>query len=408
MEIPPPPEMLDLVRRLEPGRPLIDRLAGHPGVHLVGGAVRDLLLGKAPTDLDLAVEGDAESLVAELGGRVLRHERFGTWTVALDGFSYDIARTRSETYPHPGALPDVTPASLAEDLTRRDFTVNALAVALGGPEAGSLTAAQGAVDDLGRGWLRVLHDQSFRDDPTRLLRLVRYGSRLGFSVESHTADLARAAVTERALETVSGPRIGAELRLLATESDPLDAMLALNGLSLDQAIQPRFGLTPEDLPMARQALALMPPEIPPHRLAIALAARRIPGSELHGLLDRLAFEAEDRDAIVATAGQGEVVAQALAASVRPSQVAAAAAGLPPELVALAGALGPRDVAGSWLARLRHVRLEITGSDLMDAGINQGPAVGRGLQAALAAKLDGGVQGRDAELAVALEAARASG
>ena len=408
MDIPPPPEMLDLVRRLEPGRPLIDRLAGHPGVHLVGGAVRDLLLGKTPTDLDLAVEGDAESLVAELGGRVLSHERFGTWTVALDGFSYDIARTRSETYPHPGALPDVTPASLAQDLTRRDFTVNALAVALGGPEAGSLTAAQGAVDDLGRGWLRVLHDKSFRDDPTRLLRLIRYGSRLGFSVESHTADLARAAVAERALETVSGPRIGAELRLLATEPDPLDALLALNELSLDRAIHPGFGLTTEDLPMARQALALMPPELSPQRLAIALAARRIPGSELHGLLDRLAFEAEDRDAIVATAGQGEVVAEALAASVRPSQVVEAAAGLPPELVALAGALGPRDVAGSWLARLRHVRLEITGSDLMDAGIKQGPAVGRGLQAALAAKLDGGVQGRDAELAVALEAARASG
>jgi tRNA nucleotidyltransferase (CCA-adding enzyme) len=185
-------------------------------------------------------------------------------------------------------------------------------------------------------------------------------------------------------------------------------MLALNELSLAEAIHPRFGVAQRDVDAARRALALLPAEFPRDRLVVALAARRIPASELRELLDRLAFEADDRDTIVATAARGEEVADALAGARRPSQLAESAAGLPPELVALAGALGPGDVARSWLQQLRHVRLEITGSDLLDAGVQEGPAVGRGLAAALAAKLDGDIHGRDAELAVALEAARATG
>jgi tRNA nucleotidyltransferase (CCA-adding enzyme) len=408
MDIPPPPALLDMVRRLGPGRVLIERLRERADVYVVGGAVRDLLLGKAPTDLDLAVEGDGEALVADLGGRVVRHERFGTWTVAVDRFSYDIARTRTETYAHPGALPDVAPAALSEDLARRDFTVNALAVALGGPHAGALTAEPRAVDDLARGWLRVLHDESFRDDPTRLLRLARYASRLGFAVEPHTAELAEGAMADRALETVSGPRIGAELRLLASEPEPLDALLSLNKLGLAAAIDPRFGVAAEDVGVARRAQTLLPAELPPDRLVMALAARRIPASELGELLDRLAFEADDQATIVAAATRAQEIAEALTGARRPSEVAESAAGLPPELVALAGALGPMEPAQAWLGQLRQVRLEISGSDLLDAGIDQGPAVGRGLRAALAAKLDGEIQGREAELAVALEAARATG
>jgi tRNA nucleotidyltransferase (CCA-adding enzyme) len=408
MDIPPPPVLLDKLSRLGPGRPLIERLRDQANVYVIGGAVRDLLLGQAPTDLDLAVEGDGEALVADLGGRVVRHERFGTWTVTVDGFSYDIARTRQETYARPGALPDVAPATLAEDLMRRDFTVNALAIALGGPEAGTLTTAPGAIDDLDHRWLRVLHDASFQDDPTRLLRLARYMSRLGFALEPHTAKLVAGAVADRVLDTVSGPRIGAELRLLAGEPDPLDALLTLNELNLAAAIHPGFGVAAEDMEVARRALPLLPSEVPRDRLVVALAARRVRASELGELLDRLAFEAEGRNAIVTTATRGEQVARLLAGTRRASEVARSAAGLPPELVALAGALGPEEVARSWLEQLRHVRLEITGTDLLDSGIDQGPAVGRGLQAALAAKLDRKIQGRDAELAVALEAARATG
>jgi tRNA nucleotidyltransferase (CCA-adding enzyme) len=361
--------------------------------------VRDLLLGGAPVDLDLVVEGDAEALARSLGGTLTGHDRFGTATVVLDGHAYDIARSRRETYAHPGALPDVEPAPLAEDLTRRDFTVNAMAIAL---DDGELVAAPGALEDLEARRLRVFHDASFIDDPTRLLRLARYASRLGFEIEPHTRSLAEAAIEGRALETVSGPRIGAELRLLAREADPVRALLALGALGLDRAVHPGFGL--DDEALARRALALAPADARRDRLVLAAAARRVPAGELAGLLDTLAFEAEDRDVVVAAASRREEVAEALAGALAPSEIARAAAGAPPELVALAGALGPEGQAREWLDSLRHVRLSIDGRDLIAAGVPEGPAVGRGLRGALAAKLDRGEMGREEELAEALIAA----
>ena len=168
-------------------------------MYLVGGAVRDLLLGGRPLDLDLVVEGDAAAFAASLGGELKVHDRFGTSTVTLDGFSYDIARARRETYAHPGALPDVAPAPLAEDLERRDFTVNTLALALAGDRAGELHSVPPALEDLDARRLRVLHDQSFIDDPTRLFRLVRYATRLGFEIEPHTRALAERAIAGGAL-----------------------------------------------------------------------------------------------------------------------------------------------------------------------------------------------------------------
>jgi tRNA nucleotidyltransferase (CCA-adding enzyme) len=248
----------------------------------------------------------------------------------------------------------------------------------------------------------VLHDASFIDDPTRLFRLVRYASRLGFSIEPHTLGLAQDAVGREAPATVSGSRLGAELRLLARERDPVTALGALDDLGLDAALHPAFGLHEEAL--ARHALALLPEDGRPDRMALAVASRRVPAAELPGLLDSLAFEAEDRETIVAAATRANTVAELLAAARAPSEIAGAAAGAPVELVALAGALGPERQAREWLERLRHVRLEIDGRDLLEAGVPEGPAIGRGLRAALAAKLDQRATGREQELAEALNAA----
>jgi tRNA nucleotidyltransferase (CCA-adding enzyme) len=394
-------ELLARVQALPAARELIARLGDGVPVYLVGGAVRDLLLGGTPFDLDLVVEGDAAAFATSLGGNVKLHDRFGTSTVSLNGFAYDIARARRETYASPGALPDVEPAALAEDLHRRDFTVNALAVALAGERAGELTAVPHALDDLEARRLRVLHDGSFIDDPTRLWRLARYAGRLDFAVEPHTRALADAAIEGGALGTVSGSRLGAEVRLLAREDDPVRALVAVRELGLDRALHPGFGLTEETL--ARRALALLPPDGRPDRLVLAIASRGVPAGELPGLLDRLAFEAEDRDVISAAATHAADLARALAATESPSAIATAAAGAPPEEVALAGALGPDTQAREWLERLRHVRLSIDGSDLLAAGVPQGPEVGRGLRAALAAKLDGLVHNREEELAEALNA-----
>lgn len=394
------------MRALPAGVPLMRRLEGAPGVFLVGGGVRDLLLGGQPTDLDLVVEGDPAPILARLDGEVVIHDRFGTSTATVEGRSYDVARARRETYPRPGALPDVAPATLEEDLRRRDFTVNAMAIPLGGSAAGELRAVPGALDDLAARRLRVLHERSFIDDPTRLLRLARYRARLGFEVGPETRALVREAVEQRVLRTLTGPRLGNELRLLARERDPVAALLALRELELDRAIEPRFGI--QDEAPARRALELLPADGRADLLVLALAAQRLAADELRRLLDWLGFQAGERRVIVATATRAGSLAGALEGAERPSEIAAVAFGAPSELVALAGALGPADAARRWLDRLRHVELEIDGRDLLDAGVPQGPALGRGLRAALLAKLDGRTRSRGDELAVALQAARSGG
>jgi tRNA nucleotidyltransferase (CCA-adding enzyme) len=390
-------ELLDRLRALPAARPLLERLSDMPGVYVVGGAVRDLLLGGEPADLDLAVEGDAAAVGERLGGSAVVHDRFGTSTVHLDGFTYDIARARTETYAYPGALPEVSPAGIEEDLKRRDFTVNSIAIALDG----TVIPLPGALEDLDARRLRVLHDQSFVDDPTRLLRLARYASRLRFSIESHTLELLEAAVRAGALATVSGPRVGAELRLLSREVDPVAAFETLRELGLDAAIDPGFGL--DDPELAHRALSELPEDGRPELVVLATATRGV--ADPAGLLNRLGFEAGDRDVIVFAARDAEALAEALAAASKPSEIAAAAARVPPEQVALAGALGAAEPAHDWLERLRHVRLEIGGGDLLEVGVPEGPAIGRALQAALHAKLDGLVTDREGELRTALQAAR---
>jgi tRNA nucleotidyltransferase (CCA-adding enzyme) len=398
-------ELLDRLSLLPAAGPLLDRLRDADGVYLVGGAVRDLLLGVPPLDLDLVIDGELEHVTARIGAPVRSHDRFDTCTVVLDGFSYDLARARRERYPRPGALPTVVPATIEEDLGRRDFTVNALALGLGGEQRGRLVSAPHGREDLRRHRLRVLHDASFRDDPTRLLRLARYANRLGFPIEEGTRALAAAAVTGGSLATVSGARIGTELRLLAGEPDPVGAFLTLAELGVDEAITPGFGIRdPGRAELARRALALAPADGHPADIVMAVAAMDVRPEQLPALLDGWGFTAARRERIVAAALRSPAVAQALAAAARPSEIAAAARGGPVELVSLAGALGAPDAAGRWLEQLRHVRLAITGEDLLEAGVARGPAIGAGLAAALAAKLDGCGVGRAAELAEALRAA----
>src|ERR1700733_6553614 len=198
---------------LPAARPLLERLGGAEGVYLVGGAVRDLILGVQPLDLDLVIDGDLEAVAALLGTPDRVHDRFETRTVSLDGFSYDLAPARRETYAHPGALPSVSPAGIVEDLGRRDFAANAMALGLA-RDSGRLLEAPHGREDVEDRRLRVLQDPSFIADPTRLLRLARYAGRLGFAVEAHTRALAQAAVAARALDTVSGARLGAGRRAL--------------------------------------------------------------------------------------------------------------------------------------------------------------------------------------------------
>ena len=376
--------------------PVLDALAGVPGVWVVGGAVRDALLGRPPRELDLVVEGDAAAVQAvaqRLGAPLAVHERFGTATVA----GADVAAARREAYARPGALPDVTlGATLPEDLARRDFSVNALAVRLAD---GAGAAWPGALEDLEAGVLRVLHPASFRDDPTRLLRLARYAARLEFSAEPGTAALAGEAVATGAVGTVTGSRIGAELRLALREPLPAALLtLAEHGIgaaAVHPAYAPDAALAAAALDAAREL-----GDADPGLAALATALLDAPRAELAVVLDDLAFPAGERDALLAAAGARDLAGQ-LGAARTASEVAAAARGRAPEALAVAAALGAQAAVRRWAAELRHVRLAITGDDLLAEGLS-GAAVGAGLRAALAARLDGTAPDRETQIRAALE------
>lgn len=385
-------DLLERVRAMPCGYRLLNAVAGEAGVHLVGGAVRDLLLGREPAELDVVVEGDIGPLAARLGDTAAAHERFGTATVRSGDCRWDLAAARAESYARPGALPDVRPASIVEDLRRRDVTINALALDLA---TGALLMDEHARDDLDAGLLRVLHDESCRDDPTRLWRLARYAARLGFDIEEHTAGLAAEAVAGGALHTVSGARIGNELRLALREPYPVAALRA----AVDLGIAP--WLAPDEA-RTLAALALLPagegrPDL------LVLAASLVPGGDDRDeLLAELDFTAAEWT-VLRACGRAEALTSAAAAAARPSEIAAVFRGVPVEAVALAGALGAQGTARRWLDELRAVRLEINGDDLVAAGVAQGPEVGRRLRETLARRLDGELPaGRDAELAAALE------
>lgn len=378
-------QVVDALRALPCGRRLLDAAAGREGVWLVGGAVRDLLLGRAPRELDVAVEGPVGALAEALGGADQVYERFGTATVRAAGCAFDLAATRTETYAQPGALPAVAPAPIDQDLARRDVTVNAIAVRL--PD-GEQRAAAHALEDLEAGLLRVLHERSFEDDPTRLWRVARYAARLGFAVEERTAALAAAADPS----TVSGDRLGAEVRLALGEPDPcaaFEAAAALNPALLPAAFVPRPRLL-------REALALLPADGRRDLVTLAACTAAMDAGELLAWLDRLGFPARDRD-IVAASSRESTLAPLRNASTA-AEIGRAARGAPVEAVALAGGENAR----RWIDELRHVRLQIDGDDLLAAGVPEGPEVGERLRRALERKLEGGLDGRDDELAAALE------
>jgi tRNA nucleotidyltransferase (CCA-adding enzyme) len=392
-------ELLERMREAPGAAPALEALGAEPGVHVVGGAVRDALLDRAPRELDFVVEGDAAPVARgaarRLGGDVVFHDRFGTATVRSPRAVFDVVSARSETYERPGALPHVRlGATIEEDLARRDFSVNAIALRLAD---GALVEWPCARDDLAAGRLRVLHERSFEDDPTRLLRLARYAARLGFAADEATDELAAAAVAGGAVTTVTGSRLGAELRLLLGEPQPAGLVeLSRHGLGA-AVLQAPFTADPSLIEAAR---ALTPADGRPD--VVALAACVVGAHDLAPVLERLEFTAHERDAVVAAAGRAPQLAAALADSLDDAALWRALRRERPETVALAGALGPAEPARRWLDDVRHRRLAIRGEDLLAAGLT-GPAVGAGLEAAMDAMLRGVAPGRDEQLAAALRA-----
>jgi tRNA nucleotidyltransferase (CCA-adding enzyme) len=405
---PVPGDIRERIRRVHGMERLLPALEGLEPAYLVGGAVRDLLRGAVPWDVDIAVEGDARSVaraVAErMGSDAREYERFGTATVETPDSTYNFATTRQESYDEPGALPQVTPASLAEDLGRRDFGINAMAVGLSGDDLGHLYDPFGGVADMATGVVRVLHERSFLDDPTRLLRALRYATRLGFSLDPETERLAREAVAADALSTVSGARIRDELMDLLRETDAPSGIERMRELEIHSALHPDLDPDPELVASA----ALGAAAIGADRGVAALAALIEEAPEKLDLwLGDLHLLADERDAAARAARVGPRIAMALREREHsPSELRALLGREPPESLALALALqAPPEPILRWSSDLRPVQLEISGADLLAAGLPEGPALGRALDETLNRKLDGLVSGRDAELETALLLAR---
>jgi tRNA nucleotidyltransferase (CCA-adding enzyme) len=387
---------------------LLPALEGLPPAYLVGGAVRDLLRGADHVDLDIAVEGDARSvaraLAERLDGEAREHERFGTATVRAGELAFDLATARCETYDEPGALPRVEAASLADDLSRRDFSINAMAVALSGDDLGHLYDPCGGLPDLEAGVVRILHERSFLDDPTRLLRAVRYEVRLRFRMDQYTERAARAAIAEGAMSTVSGARVRDELMDLLSEHEAPAGVRRMTELGLDRALHP--ALDPDPELVASASLGATALGVDRATAALAALCAGAP-EELDLWVSGLHLEARARDAVSRAAR----VAPLLAVELRtrehtPSELAALLGGEPAEALALTLAMGaPSEPVLRWVTELSRVELEIGGDDLLAAGIPEGPAIGRALEETRRRKLDGLVSGRDEELEVALAAAR---
>lgn len=384
-------EVVAKLAELPAGRAVIDAVANDKSVWLVGGAVRDLLLGRTPTEIDLVVEGSLQPLLAGLGGEAELFERFGTATVELGAGRIDLASARTETYSQPGALPDVSPAPLSEDLGRRDFTINAIAVRISDPV---IEAEPAALSDLQSGTIRVLHDSSFLDDPTRLWRCARYSTRLGFDVDAHTAALAAEATPG----SVSGERIGHELRLALSEPEPTAVFGAVEQLNAGALLE---GFTTRPARLG-QALDLIGDAGSRELLTLAACCEAVELNLLTRWLDFLQFSGNERE-IVAVASRW-VTAEPLRNAQTPAEIAAAVKGAPIEAVALGGGENAR----LWIDQLRFVELDISGDDLIAAGIKPGRAVGVALQHALDLTLDGQVSGRSEQLTAALERARGGG
>jgi tRNA nucleotidyltransferase (CCA-adding enzyme) len=402
-------DLRERVRRLPGMERLLRALDGLPPTYLVGGWVRDLLRGELPErGPDLATEGDAplvaRALADRLGGGVREYERFRTAIVRIGDVDVDLVTARRETYDAPGALPRVEAASLREDLGRRDFAVNAMAIALKGDDLGHLYDPYGGLTDLDAGVLRVLHDQSFEDDPTRLLRGVRFEARLGFGFDPETEMLARETVASDALATVSADRIGRELVKILEETEAPSAVARLKELGITSAMHPALDPDPEEVASA----ALGAVTLGANRVTAELAAMVVGDpQELDLWVAALPLEARDRDAVARAARVAPRLCMALREREHtPSELRALLASEPTEALALALALGaPADPVLRWATELSRVGLEIGGGDLLAAGVPEGPAIGRALEETLRRKLDGLVDGRDEELETALSLAR---
>ena len=383
----------------------------YDGVYLVGGTVRDILLGEPNFDVDVAVEGDAielaRSLADALDGRVRAHRKFGTAVVLYrEDERVDVVTARTEFYDAPAALPSVEHATIREDLFRRDFTINAMAVSLKGEDFGRLVDPFGGRRDLEAKTIRILHNLSFIDDPTRIFRAIRYESRYGFRMDDHTQRLARGTIEMGLVGDLSSARLRDELVALLEEGDAGASILRLAELGAGAAIHPHLAADDEAVELLGRMRRLNEhygTAVPSWRLAFAVLARHMPPDEVYAWLRRLKVQRRDLERVAAAVTVGPRILERLrGGSAEPADVVAAADPYAPDAPLFAMALEERPELDDYFRRLRNVQLEVSGSDLAELGLGESPEVGEILAELRRRKLNGQLDGRESELAAARE------
>ncbi|HEY4711888.1 MAG TPA: hypothetical protein VIH69_04315 [Dehalococcoidia bacterium] len=402
-----PRQLLELVQN-------ISRQAAKQGqrVYVVGGVVRDLLLGDPSLrsgprfDLDLVVEGDAVKLAQQVAetsqAKLLAHHHFGTAKLRYEDFTLDLATARKETYARPGALPTVTPGTLKDDLVRRDFSINAMAISLAAKDYGELVDPHQGKNDLEHCLIRILHPGSFSDDATRMLRAVRYEQRLGFELETQTARLLKRDIPS--LDTISGDRIRHELELIFKEKQPELVINRLGKLEVLPRINPFLkgdGWLAEKFDKARRLKK--PTQLP--SLYFCLLIYSFSERDLEQFLARLNISAKLSRAMRDTLRLKTSLPLLDNSSRKPSEIYYRLREYEPVAIQ-ANALASESPTAQrhlqlFLTKLRYVRTTLNGEELKKLGISAGPEMGQVLQILHKAKLDGEVRTRADEKKLAL-------
>ncbi|MGA8848337.1 MAG: hypothetical protein WB564_00710 [Dehalococcoidia bacterium] len=381
-------------------------------VYFVGGVVRDLLLGDPSLrsgprfDIDLVVESDAIKLAQQVAetsqAKLLAHHRFGTAKLRYENFTLDLATARKETYAKPGALPTVTPGTVKDDLIRRDFSINAMAISLAASDYGKLVDPHQGKNDLEHRLIRILHPGSFSDDATRILRAVRYEQRLGFELETQTAQLLKRDIPM--LDTISGDRIRHELELIFKEKKPELVIKRLGELGVLPRIGPFLkgdGWVAEKFDKAR--CLKKPNQL--SSLYFCLLVYSSNEKDIEQFLARLNISAKLSQAMRDTLRLKTSLPLLDKPSLKPSEIYYMLREYEPVAIQ-ANALAPESPTAHrnlqlFLTKLRYVRTALDGEELKKLGISAGPQMGQVLQILHKAKLDGEVRTKADERKLAL-------
>ncbi len=387
--------------------------------YAVGGSVRDLILNVPNFDLDFVIEGPAIELASAMESAyparlevVARHERFQTaklWFFADTRRDVDFSTARTEFYEFPAALPTVEASQLEQDLLRRDFTINALAICLNPGRYGMLVDHFGGLEDIKKKTIRVLHAFSFIEDPTRIIRAVRFASRLEFNIEPKTKELAKRAVAMGIFDNLGGNRMRDELRSILESPRRIRALDLLAELGaklryLDAELE--YSLSIRTLLRRAERLLKRYSLTQPWVVYLALLLSELDEHRIDAVLDRFHLTNEQktivRKGLAIPRQLPEIVETLNKQGVKNSQIYYLLKGKPEESLAIAACLaGPgaplRRMIRLYLEHLEKVQIELSGSDLVEIGVPPGPEIGRALDAILERRLDGIIKSKQDEL-----------